>query len=152
MSKIKTLHIEILFIILLSLIFILWGRIFYSELNKPKLIENIITQKDRIEVLSSFGWEVAKESEIYAPLQIPKNFDAIYNEYNKIQKMSGFDLFPYRGKTLEKYTYLALNFPKSEDKTIYINILISDGKLVGGDCVNPSLSGFILPLDRRFLP
>ena len=46
MSKIKTLHIEILFIILLSLIFILWGRIFYSELNKPKLIENIITQKE----------------------------------------------------------------------------------------------------------
>ena len=151
-AKIKNWHVEILFLIFLCLIFILWGRILYGELIKKNYPENIYTKKDRISALSYYGWEVLDESEQIENITIPENFDKVYEEYNKLQKLSGFNLEKYKGKNVTKFTYIAKNFPTKTDSVVYINILVKDGQLIGGDCMTPALSGFMLPLDRRFLP
>ena len=142
---------RILLLILISLLLILWGRFISREINASSGCRELVTTADRIKCLKLFGWEADPGSETYEKIKIPEEFDAVYNEYNKLQLLSGFDLRDYKGKTAVRYTYLAENFPYKTDTAAYINVYIYDGKIIAGDCMTPALAGEMLPLDRRFL-
>ena len=143
---------RILFLILAALLLILWGRFITREIGSNSYCRELATTVDRVSCVASFGWEADPGSETHEKVKIPDEFDAVYNEYNKLQLLSGFDLRDYKGKTAVRYTYLAKNFPYKTDDAAYINIYIYDGKIIAGDCMTRALDGQMLPLDRRFLP
>ena len=143
--------LHVLFLIFAGLMLILWGRLLLCEFSVTCATENLTTQEARVRCTAYYGWQVDATSETKETVYIPSEFDAVYTRYNKLQKMCGFDLLNYRGKGVVRYTYRALNFPNHADSEVFINLLVYEGKLIGGDCMTVALDGFMLPLDRRFV-
>ena len=143
---------RILLLLVASLFLILWGRFIIREINLNNHTKELFTLKARIDCAESFGWIVDPGSEMHETVTLPEELDNVFIEYNKLQKMCGFDLNKYCGKTVDKYTYIATNFPYKISETVYLNLLIYEDTLIGGDCMTKSLHGFMLPLDRRFAP
>ena len=108
----------------------------------------VSTKDERTSFLKSLGWEVDPESERERDVIIPETFDEIYESYNELQKKAGFDLSDYKGKTVKKYSYIILNYPSAEKGDIIkLDLLISDGRVIGGDIYSPRLDGFIIGLE-----
>ena len=142
---------SILFVILLGLVFLLWGRLLFSEFFVHATQKNLETTADRVRCVESFGWQVDSTSETEETVYIPNTFDAVWERYNALQKMSGFDLTPYQGTSAKRYSYRALYFPGAEDAEVFIHILVSNHTFIGGDCMTVALDGFMLPIDIRNL-
>lgn len=143
---------KILLLVLASLIFIFWGRVIYSEIRTNVYTKGLDTLNARINCVASYGWNVDGGSEVTETVQIPEEFDAVYREYNKLQKLCGFDLTKFRGKSVTRYTYRVTNFPYETGAEVFVNILVYEGTMIGGDCMTTALDGFMLPIDRRFAP
>lgn len=149
---IKENMLYLLLLAFLSLLLVLWGRVMVSGLRNSSHQTNLTTTEARLNCLSSYGWEVDAGSETQRQIAIPKPLDTVYEAYNGLQKVCGFDLKQHEGKAAVCYTYLVLNFPYQTKEPVYINLLICDGTLIGGDCMSTAIDGFMLPLDRRYLP
>ena len=141
---------QILVVILIGLVFILWARILVGEFTATAATTGLFTTKDRLRCAEYYGWDVDPTSETEETVYIPQVFDAVYERYNQLQKMSGFDLTLFSGKGVKRYTYRVLNFPGAPDAEAFLNLLVDEGKLIGGDCMTVALDGYMLPLDRRF--
>ncbi len=100
------------------------------------------TNEERRNFLMSLGYEVSAEPTESATVKIPAEFDKIYAGYNEIQKTQGFDLSKYKSRELERYTYTVTNY-EGYDGTVYANILLYRGKIVGGDICSASPQGFV---------
>ncbi|MBE6836243.1 MAG: DUF4830 domain-containing protein [Ruminococcaceae bacterium] len=101
-------------------------------------------EEQRLRFLSQFGWEVDKESEEVTEVIIPEEFDEVYLSYNDIQLQQGFDLTPFAGKRVKKWTYTVTNYPGYENKIcIRATLLVFDGKVIGGDICSVEIDGFM---------
>ena len=138
-------YIRIMVIILLSLSFILGGQIMVYKFSQTACRENLETLDDRVRCARSLGWEIDKTSEVVKNVYIPNEFTKELIEYNEMQKMCGFDISAYMGKSAQVYTYRILNFPSSNPVNAFLNIIIYDGKMIGGDCD-------VLEYDDLYLP
>ena len=63
------------------------------------------TNEERLEYLSSFGWQVEQEPAETREVMIPKEFNDVYQNYNAMQQAQGFDLLPYAGQVCTQYKY-----------------------------------------------
>ena len=99
------------------------------------------TEQQRQAFIRSFGWEIEEEPLTVMEVKIPDEFDAVYEEYNTLQKTQGMDLSKLKGKRCKKYQYAVLNYP---DRPEYITctLLVRDGKIVGGDISCAGEDGF----------
>ncbi len=100
------------------------------------------TNEDRIEFLRKFGWEVEETPREEVNVTIPNEFDSVFVGYNELQKLQGLDLSRYKRKTVTRYTYTVTNYP-DYDGTVYANLLIYRGKVIGGDICTENADGFI---------
>lgn len=139
----------LLFLLLLGLLFILWGRIVIQEISTGAKIHNVTTQKARLNCLLAYGWEGDPATETVKTVTVPQPLDAVYQQYNKLQTACGFNLENYQGKTVQCYTYQVRNFPQGIDEPVYVNLLIYEGTVIGGDCMSTALDGFMIPLCRH---
>lgn len=100
---------------------------------------------ERINFLLSCGIEVEQEPAEVAEIIIPAEFDEVYKEYNGIQVSQGFNLEPYSGKRVKRWTYQVTNYPGYTDGSdaIRVNILVYDGLIIGGDVCSTELNGFM---------
>lgn len=96
----------------------------------------------RIEFLRQFGWEVNSTPEEEVNVTIPSEFDTVFMGYNTLQQNQGLDLTRYKRKTVTRYTYVVTNYPDYEG-TVYANLLIYRGRVVGGDICTAESDGFI---------
>lgn len=71
---------------------------------------------------------------------IPETFNKVYENYNNLLKESGYDLSRYKGKKCKRYTYL---IPPGN---IRANIIVHDGKIIGGDISGITLDGIMIPI------
>ena len=103
---------------------------------------------DALAYLSQYGWEAAETPSIKS-VQIPDKFDALYQEYSDLQSQQGFDLEPYRSKTVTMYTFRLLNHPAAgtSQSAIYANVLVFNGNVIAGDVVSYAMDGFITGLN-----
>ena len=92
--------------------------------------------------LASYGWETGERIEREEVI-IPKPFDLVYENYNELQTEAGLDLRPYMGRSGARYTYEVTNYPFDPGEPVRANVIIIDGKCVGGDICTVSLKGFI---------
>ena len=79
---------------------------------------------------------------------IPKEFNEVYEKYNKLQKQQGFDLEDYKGKTAEVYTYAVKNYGNKKQE-VRANLIVCEGQLVGGDVCSAELDGFMQGLRKK---
>jgi hypothetical protein len=103
---------------------------------------NAKTNEGRIEFLRKFGWEVEATPKSETDVTIPTEFDAVFVGYNDLQKLQGLDLSRYKRKSVTRYTYVITNYPEY-DGTVYANLLIYRGRIIGGDICAEASDGFI---------
>ncbi|MDD4699429.1 MAG: DUF4830 domain-containing protein [Oscillospiraceae bacterium] len=96
-----------------------------------------------IDYIKSFGWEIDETSGEGNDVLIPSEFNDVYKQYNALQLSQGFDLTKYRGLTVTRYTYNVTNYP-DYPKNVKINLLVYEGRVIGGDICSISLDGFIV--------
>ncbi len=93
--------------------------------------------------LSACGWDVAFPPE-ESSVTVPQNWGPVYISYNELQRLQGFDLEPYKGRTLRKLVFTVLNYPGApENETVLATCFVDSGVLVGGDICCPRPDGFM---------
>lgn len=113
-----------------------------SASAKPQNEVFLNTNEERREFLRRFGWETSEEPIEIAAVTIPAEFNDVYESYNEIQKAQGFNLEPLKGKPAKRFTYQVKNYPNVSDE-VRADLLISDGRLIGGDVMTTRMDGFM---------
>ena len=98
----------------------------------------------RLRFLSQFGWEVEQDPIEVREVIIPAEFDAAYEQYNKLQKEHGLDLSKYCGKRAKRWTYKVKNYPGYEGSDlVQASVFVLDGVVIGGDICSLESNGFM---------
>ena len=105
-------------------------------------MKGVRTNRDRVDFLRSFGWEVAEEPLATQEMVIPQEFDDSYAQYIDLQRQQGFDLERYAGKRAKRYSYEILNYPSGETG-VQANLLLYKTTVIGGEVLSPRLDGFL---------
>lgn len=97
-----------------------------------------------LEFISGFGWEVTSEPDDVREVMIPVEFDDVYKNYNEIQRAQGYNLEKYAGERVKKWSFTITNYPGYEEQDfIKINVLVFEGRVIGGDVCSVKLDGFM---------
>lgn len=96
----------------------------------------------RVQFLAQYGWQIEPEAIEVADVTIPAEFDPVYETYNELQLVQGFDLRPYCGRTVQRWSYLVTNYPDGIEG-VHANLLVCEGKVIGGDICTLALNGFM---------
>ena len=119
-----------LLILIISVGFILVFRI-SQEMPQPVFSE--IVKQMGYDDVSETPYEVVE-------FEIPLKFNSVWENYNNLLKEKGYDLALYKGKKCKRYTYL---IPSENARA---NIIVSDGKIIGGDISSITLNGIMIPI------
>lgn len=76
-------------------------------------------------------------------ITIPEQFDEVYEEYNGMQRQSGFELSEYKGKDALRFTFALTRHDAS-----YAVLLVRDCAVIGGHYSNGEYGGEYLPLEK----
>lgn len=116
-----------------------------DSINNSTVTNNVVEGTSGIlDFISSFGWEVINEPDDVREVIIPVEFDDVYKNYNEIQISQGYDLEKYAGERVKKWSFTVTNYPDYEEcDYIKINILVFEGKVIGGDVCSVKLDGFM---------
>ena len=126
----------------------------YLNIGKEQSL-SVATESDILAFISGCGWQVDEEAVEVRDVVIPESFDEVYSSYNQIQIAQGFNLEKYAGQRVKRWTYVIRNYPDTTptDDFIRINILVSNGVIIGGDVCSVKLDGFMhgfyLPTDNE---
>lgn len=102
------------------------------------------TAEERAAFLSQFGWKISDDPVEISEVIIPEVFDDGYTEYAAMNKAQGLDLEPFKGMRAKRWTYTVLNYPGLEGtQSVQANLLIFDGRVIGGDICSLESGGFI---------
>ncbi|MCL2773211.1 MAG: DUF4830 domain-containing protein [Oscillospiraceae bacterium] len=113
--------------------------------------KNIKTNDDRINFLKQFGWSVNPEPLEMVEIIIPKEFDAVYQKYNEVQKAQSLNLEKYKNKSVKRYTYQVVDYP-GYSGTVYANLLVYNDKVIAGDICSAEVNGFMHGFDKTNKP
>lgn len=107
------------------------------------------TAEERLAFISQFGWRVSPDPVEVSEVILPEVFDAAYAEYAEMNQAQGLDLSLYRGVRAKRWTYEVLNYPgyESQPGTVELNLLIYDGRVIGGDVCSLAQDGFLYGFD-----
>lgn len=146
--SLKSKHIKlgllIIFIIMTTVCLFVLANDSEQTAKNDKASIKASTHQERMAFLSQYGIEVDEEPVEVCEVIIPAEFDDTYTSYNEIQKKQGFDLLPYAGVRVKRWTYSVKNYPKYENQScIRVNILVCDGIVIGGDVCSIELDGFM---------
>ncbi len=103
---------------------------------------------ERIAFINGCGWQTEASHCDVTEVRIPVNFDEVYENYNELQLMQGFDLRPYRAHSVKKYTYIITD-NRGNGKTlpdICANLLVEEGVIIGADISSVEAGGMVTVL------
>ena len=109
--------------------------------NKVEDISDVAT------FLQEYGWQTSAEPSELEDVMIPTEFNDVYEQYNTMQKTQGYDLEDYRGEFAKRVTFEIKNYPGQEEN-VRANVLVHDGKVIGGDICSVESDGFIQGFER----
>lgn len=99
------------------------------------------SEADCLNYIASLGYTAEGSPVEQKEVTIPRTFDAVYEEYNRIQQSCGFDLTAYRGRKVTLYTYAVTNYPNQPD--VRCDLLVHRGKVIGGNLYTTAIDGFM---------
>jgi hypothetical protein len=145
--SVKTKHIKVIFLVAFVLFTVISLFILSNEseqTSSDNMLVSAETHKERMNFISQYGWQVEEEPSEIKEVIIPEEFDDVYTAYNEIQRSQGFDLTEYAGERAKRWTYTVKNYEGYENRNcININLLVIDGRVVGGDVCSVELDGFM---------
>ena len=92
-----------------------------------------------VSTLTAFGWEVDEEPLETETVRLP---ESLSQGYLALQAEANFDLTAHIGKTATRYTFRVRNYPTGEEGVL-ADVLIREGKVIGGDIRTANMDGFI---------
>lgn len=98
--------------------------------------------EDIAEYVRSFGWEIESEPCEVVEVTVPEEFNDVYQSYNELQKKQGFDLEAYKGKLVQRTTFVVTNYPNYPEN-IRADVLTCDGVIVAADICSIEIAGFM---------
>lgn len=147
-SKTKIAALVIAIIALAAALFMIIGKGKQPAANDSVINYKAETAAERRAFLSQFGWKISEDPVEVSEVIIPENFDDGYTEYAAMNKAQGLNLEPFKGMRAKRWTYTVLNYPGLENtKSVQANLLIFDGRVIGGDICSLELGGFIRGFD-----
>ena len=105
--------------------------------------------QERLAFIAQFGWQVAPDPVEVSEVILPEVYDAAFTEYVEMNQAQGLDLTLYRGVRAKRWTYDVQNYPGYEGRpgTVELNLLIYDGRVIGGDVCSLEQDGFLYGFD-----
>ncbi len=147
-DKKKAIIAVLLLGVLLCTIILAAGNRDSNPVQTSSLSAVVKNNGQRVDYLSSFGWEIETEPLETQEILIPAKFDSVYEEYNKLQQTQGFNLKNYCGMEATRYTYKVLNYPdSSKQNTVVADIIVYRNQVIAGDIQSVSLGGFMHGLE-----
>ena len=110
--------------------------------NDTVATATVSNNDDRVQFLSSYGWEVTTSPVESCQVRIPADSSQVFDRYNSLQKSMGFDLTDYAGTTVMRYVYEVNNYPGATEP-VYATLLISKNQVIGGDVTDTAAKGAI---------
>lgn len=104
--------------------------------------QKLKTPQARTQYIRSFGWDIPDAPMVELEVQIPKEFDAAYTQYNQVQKQQGLDLSNYQGKRAKLYTWQLNQYPTGEEG-VTISLLLYRDKVIAADVSAAQADGFV---------
>ncbi|MBR5721744.1 MAG: DUF4830 domain-containing protein [Clostridia bacterium] len=80
---------------------------------------------------------------------IPLVFSTVYENYNELQKKAGYDLTAYKGAEAVIYTYPVGKIKSDNNDEYYVNLIVYNGRIIGGDISSRNFYGEMLPLIKK---
>ncbi len=102
------------------------------------------TNAKRVSFLQGLGFEINETATEIKDIVIPRNFSKVYENYNSLQKQTGFDLKNHRGKPAKVYSYSLQN-----DNERQIHLIVCEDKIIGGDIASLKIDGNMTGLKRK---
>jgi hypothetical protein len=139
----------VLFIILIILIAI--AVVFVRKAATEKTLDEVFAMSsnaERVAFLNEQGWIVKPDPVSTEEVTIPTEWGSDFADYLALEKSQGFDLEKYAGETAEVFTYAVLNYPDYPEN-VTANMIIKDGRLIGGEVMLNTDDGFIQALVTR---
>lgn len=99
------------------------------------------TNEERVQFLTSFGWQVEEQAAETREVMIPAEFNDVYTTYNAMQQAQGFDLRPYAGQVCTQYKYRITNYPDQTE--VFATLLVYGRIVIGGDVACAEVDGFM---------
>ncbi len=96
-----------------------------------------------VEYIESLGWEINPTPSEISHITLPREFDVVYETYNSVQLGSGFDMTPYKGKGVSRYSYKVLNHIKSEETDVIASVFVYEAQIIAGDICSTAKNGFM---------
>lgn len=129
--------------VILGLVLLLGGRD-----AAPTGAATVSGNDDRVQFLNSFGWEVVNAPVQTSQVRIPEENSQVFERYNTLQKLQGYDLSSFAGKTVMRYVYTVKNYPGATEP-VYATLLISNNQVIGGDITDTAATGLIQGFQKR---
>lgn len=137
--KIKNKRLLLVFLIILTAFFLVLEAVSVVSAKKPEILDN----ESRVNFINSLGISVREEPVEQKEIIIPQVFNDVYLKYNLMQLSAGYDLSLYKGKTATLFKYATT---QENNDSIFVNLIICNGLIIGGDISSAKINGFILPL------
>ena len=90
------------------------------------------TDKERTDYLTALGWAVEAAPVETLEFILPDPLNASYEAYNALQQEQGFDLAPYAGMQVKRYSYQVTNYPDCPEN-VQANLYLCGDLVIGGD-------------------
>lgn len=103
--------------------------------------KNINTEDDMVGFLANFGYEVDTTPTDTYEIDIPEEFNSVFERYNDIQRAQGLNLKRYSGKDATAYVYKVTNY--EYDGEVYATLFIRNGRVIAGDICSTDGDGFV---------
>lgn len=127
---------------------------FAGKSNTPTAKDDVVSYRaenaeQRLAFISQFGWRVSEDPAEVSEVIIPQDFDKGYTEYARMNAEQGLDLELYKGVRAKRWTYNIVNYPGFENRTgtVQINLLVYEGRIIGGDVCSLEQGGFMHGFD-----
>ena len=153
-SKAKAVALIAAIAVIVAAIVFVAGRGEKPAADDSAVNHNARNAAERTAFLSQFGWKISEDPIEVSEVIIPEDFDAGYAEYAEMNKAQGLDLEPYKGVRAKRWTYEVLNYPGLEENPgiVQANLLVYEGRVIGGDICSTEQNGFIRGFDFPAVP
>ena len=104
---------------------------------------NGATHRNRMTYIKSLNIDVDENSVSVKETVIPEDFGEVYDRYNEIQKMAGFDLTSFKGREVTVYSYPLKN------QNRVLTLIVCEDRIIGGDIADIKIDGEMKPLKEN---
>lgn len=109
--------------------------------------KNISSEAEMIEFLSNYGYTVdAMPIKVYE-IEIPEQFNTVFEKYNDIQRAQGLNLKRYCGKSATVYVYKINNYEYDGD--VFATLFIRNNRIIAGDICSTFGEGFVHGFEKQ---